>query len=111
MNALFYIHAIDNQVAEDLLTGEMENRVEKVFLPVAHAHERARTTLAAESNNLIVKTIVRLFTPFIQIYGLYVIAHGHYSPGGGFQGGRHPGRQHYPSSSRFRSEKDNDQGF
>jgi multicomponent Na+:H+ antiporter subunit B len=83
----FYIHAIDNKVAEDLLTGEMENRVEKVFLPVAHAHERACTMLAAESNNLIVKTIVRLFTPFIQIYGLYVIAHGHYSPGGGFQGG------------------------
>ena len=43
--------------------------------------------LKAESNNLIVKTIIRLFTPFIQIYGLYVIAHGHYSPGGGFQGG------------------------
>ena len=83
----FYIHAIDNKVADDLLTGDMENRVEKVFLPVAHAHERAQAMLAAESNNLIVKTIVRLFTPFIQIYGLYVIAHGHYSPGGGFQGG------------------------
>ena len=83
----FYIHAIDDKVAEDLLTGEMEDRVEKVFRPVAHAHERARTMLAAEANNLIVKTIVRLFTPFIQIYGLYVIAHGHYSPGGGFQGG------------------------
>ncbi|HIE07834.1 MAG TPA: Na(+)/H(+) antiporter subunit B, partial [Desulfarculaceae bacterium] len=40
-----------------------------------------------EANNLIVKTDIRLFTPFIQIYGLYVIAHGHYSPGGGFQGG------------------------
>ena len=26
-------------------------------------------------------------TPFIQLFGLYVIAHGHHSPGGGFQGG------------------------
>ncbi|MEA3334157.1 MAG: Na(+)/H(+) antiporter subunit B [Pseudomonadota bacterium] len=83
----FYVHAIDSKVADDLLTGEMEDRIEKVFLPVAHARERASTMLAAEANNLIVKTIVRVFTPFIQIYGLYVIAHGHYSPGGGFQGG------------------------
>ena len=83
----FYVHAIDDKVADDLLTGEMEDRIERVFQPVAHAHERARSTLAAESDNLIVKTVIRLFAPFIQIYGLYVIAHGHYSPGGGFQGG------------------------
>ena len=25
--------------------------------------------------------------PFIQLFALYVIAHGHHSPGGGFQGG------------------------
>jgi multicomponent Na+:H+ antiporter subunit B len=36
---------------------------------------------------VIIKTVCRLITPFIQLYGLYVIAHGHYSPGGGFQGG------------------------
>ena len=29
----------------------------------------------------------RFIVPFMQIFGLYVIAHGHYSPGGGFQGG------------------------
>ena len=29
----------------------------------------------------------RFVVPFMQIFGLYVIAHGHYSPGGGFQGG------------------------
>jgi multicomponent Na+:H+ antiporter subunit B len=29
----------------------------------------------------------RLFIPFILLFALYVIAHGHYSPGGGFQGG------------------------
>jgi multicomponent Na+:H+ antiporter subunit B len=37
--------------------------------------------------NLIVKTTCRLAIPFIQIFAFYVIAHGHYSPGGGFQGG------------------------
>ena len=36
---------------------------------------------------LIVRTTCRLVIPFIQIFALYVIAHGHYSPGGGFQGG------------------------
>jgi len=37
--------------------------------------------------DLIIKTSVRLLVPFIQLFGLYVIVHGHYSPGGGFQGG------------------------
>ena len=35
----------------------------------------------------IVKTIANISFPFIIIYGLYVIAHGHLTPGGGFQGG------------------------
>jgi len=38
-------------------------------------------------HDLIVKTTCRLIIPFIQIFALYVIAHGHHSPGGGFQGG------------------------
>lgn len=29
----------------------------------------------------------RLLSPYIMLFGLYVIIHGHYSPGGGFQGG------------------------
>ena len=33
------------------------------------------------------RTVCRLMIPFVQLYGLYVIAHGHHSPGGGFQGG------------------------
>jgi multicomponent Na+:H+ antiporter subunit B len=37
--------------------------------------------------NLIIKTTSRMIMPFIQIFALYVIAHGHHSPGGGFQGG------------------------
>ena len=40
-----------------------------------------------ESGDVIVKTLARLLTPFIMIYALYVIMHGHHSPGGGFQGG------------------------
>jgi len=35
----------------------------------------------------VVRTITSLSFPFILIYGLYVIAHGHLTPGGGFQGG------------------------
>jgi len=35
----------------------------------------------------IVALSARLVTPFIQLFALYVIFHGHYSPGGGFQGG------------------------
>ena len=38
-------------------------------------------------HDLIIKTTCRLIIPFIQLFGLYVIAHGHHSPGGGFQGG------------------------
>jgi multicomponent Na+:H+ antiporter subunit B len=37
--------------------------------------------------SLIIEVGVRVMIPFIQLFGLYVIAHGHYSPGGGFQGG------------------------
>ena len=37
--------------------------------------------------DVIVQTVGRILIPFIQVYGLYVITHGHHSPGGGFQGG------------------------
>jgi len=35
----------------------------------------------------IVRTLSNITFPFIMIFGLYVIAHGHLTPGGGFQGG------------------------
>ncbi|MBE6067395.1 MAG: hypothetical protein E7211_06820 [Clostridium lundense] len=35
----------------------------------------------------ILEEIVGILTPFIQIFGMYVIFHGHLSPGGGFSGG------------------------
>jgi multicomponent Na+:H+ antiporter subunit B len=37
--------------------------------------------------DLIIETLCRLLVPFMQVFALYVIAHGHHSPGGGFQGG------------------------
>jgi multicomponent Na+:H+ antiporter subunit B len=43
--------------------------------------------MVEEQSSVIVKTVARLLAPFIQIFGLYVIMHGHSSPGGGFQGG------------------------
>ncbi|MFH1156734.1 MAG: Na(+)/H(+) antiporter subunit B [Pseudomonadota bacterium] len=38
-------------------------------------------------SDLIVKTVCKIMIPFIQLYALYVLAHGDFSPGGGFQGG------------------------
>ena len=40
-----------------------------------------------DSKDIIVKTLARLLAPFIVLYALYVVMHGHHSPGGGFQGG------------------------
>ncbi len=37
--------------------------------------------------SLIVKTITRLTVGIIFLYGVYIITHGHISPGGGFAGG------------------------
>ena len=36
---------------------------------------------------LIVKTITRLTVGLILLYGIYILLHGHISPGGGFAGG------------------------
>jgi multicomponent Na+:H+ antiporter subunit B len=37
--------------------------------------------------SLIVQTVARLSTGFILLYGIYILSHGHISPGGGFAGG------------------------
>ncbi len=42
--------------------------------------------IAAEPD-IIVTNTVRLLVPVIQLFAFYVLAHGHVSPGGGFQGG------------------------
>jgi multicomponent Na+:H+ antiporter subunit B len=38
-------------------------------------------------DDLIIRTTCSLVFPVIQLFALYVVAHGHHSPGGGFQGG------------------------
>ena len=43
--------------------------------------------MTRKEDNPVVSLISRLVAPFIMIFALYVIFHGHYSPGGGFQGG------------------------
>ena len=43
--------------------------------------------MISQYENVIIKTICRMLIPFIQLFSLYVLFHGHYSPGGGFQGG------------------------
>jgi multicomponent Na+:H+ antiporter subunit B len=40
-----------------------------------------------DHHDIIVGTTCRLLVPVLQLFALYVIAHGHHSPGGGFQGG------------------------
>ncbi len=38
-------------------------------------------------DSVIVQTLARVFVPIIQLFALYVLIHGHDSPGGGFQAG------------------------
>lgn len=40
-----------------------------------------------KNTNPVLSLVSRVVSPFIMLYALYVIFHGHYSPGGGFQGG------------------------
>jgi multicomponent Na+:H+ antiporter subunit B len=39
------------------------------------------------SDSPIILILSRILAPYIMLFGFYVIFHGHYSPGGGFQGG------------------------
>lgn len=43
--------------------------------------------MITRKDSVIVDMTTRVMVPIIQIFALYVIFHGHYSPGGGFQGG------------------------
>lgn len=40
-----------------------------------------------KNKDIILKEICKFVIPFIQIFGVYIIFHGHLSPGGGFAGG------------------------
>jgi multicomponent Na+:H+ antiporter subunit B len=43
--------------------------------------------MTRKNDNPIVSLVSRTVAPFIMLFALYVVFHGHYSPGGGFQGG------------------------
>lgn len=43
--------------------------------------------MQSKESNPIVLMMSQIVSPFIMIFSLYIIFHGHYSPGGGFQGG------------------------
>ncbi len=45
------------------------------------------TEPSKQAPDLIINTTCRLLIPVIQLFAFYVVAHGHHSPGGGFQGG------------------------
>ena len=62
-------------------------RIVKGVEPPRESREFERIDLMWVPYDLIIKTSARLIVPFSQIFALYVIAHGHHSPGGGFQGG------------------------
>ena len=44
-------------------------------------------TISEGYPDTIIRFVARQLVPFIQLFALYVVAHGHHSPGGGFQGG------------------------
>ena len=62
-------------------------RLAKGVAPPPESQEFERIDLNWVPYDLVVKTTTRLIVPFSQLFALYVIAHGHHSPGGGFQGG------------------------
>ncbi|MBE9527942.1 MAG: hypothetical protein IME99_01745, partial [Proteobacteria bacterium] len=39
------------------------------------------------NDHVIIRTVSKILIPFIQLYALYVLAHGELGPGGGFQAG------------------------
>jgi multicomponent Na+:H+ antiporter subunit B len=43
--------------------------------------------MISRQESIVIRTLARLLVPWIQLFALYVIMHGHSSPGGGFQGG------------------------
>ncbi len=62
-------------------------RIEKGGKIPSGSREFERIDTEWVPHDMIIRTTTRLIIPFIQLFALYVIAHGHHSPGGGFQGG------------------------
>jgi multicomponent Na+:H+ antiporter subunit B len=66
-------------------TGVVIHFKKRPSIPQSRAFERLDTQWVP--HDLIIKTLSRILVPFIQLFSLYVVAHGDFSPGGGFQGG------------------------
>lgn len=56
-------------------------------LPMENSKVFTRIDSLWAPDSLIIRNTCRLIIAFVQLFALYVVAHGHYSPGGGFQGG------------------------
>jgi len=55
--------------------------------PLVENFRKDDSFIDGDHQRIIVGTTCRLAVPVVQLFALYVIAHGHHSPGGGFQGG------------------------
>jgi multicomponent Na+:H+ antiporter subunit B len=59
-----------------------------VLRRTAHEHHRElRLRPTREGRDTVLRGAAQSIIPVMQIFALYVLCHGHYSPGGGFQGG------------------------
>lgn len=59
-----------------------------VLRRTAHEHHRALLLRPTrEGRDTVLRGAAQSIIPVMQIFALYVLCHGHYSPGGGFQGG------------------------
>ncbi|MFT6618353.1 MAG: multicomponent Na+:H+ antiporter subunit B [Limisphaerales bacterium] len=56
------------------------------ILPTSETRRQEPDQRGCDQDIIVIQTC-RLVIPVIQLFALYVIAHGHHSPGGGFQGG------------------------
>ena len=52
-----------------------------------HHRPEMDSSISGDHRRIIIGTTCRILIPIIQLFALYVVAHGHHSPGGGFQGG------------------------
>jgi len=73
------------QLYRHLETGILIRSARRINLPIGSSFKRVESV--SQRYDFITAKVCRLMIPFLQIFGLYVIAHGHHSPGGGFQGG------------------------
>lgn len=62
-----------------------------IMIILRHTPRKRRKVLLRrpqrEGRDIVLRGAAQLIIPVMQIFALYVLGHGHYSPGGGFQGG------------------------